>query len=64
MNDITFGAFAKPLHEQLNLPPSKAETWQKYADAITLLHVQGLLPNTETRKARYRLVKRIQKELK
>lgn len=56
---VRFGALAAPLHQQLCLPARQAKSIQKSADAITLLAVKGLLSDTETHRARQRLMRMI-----
>lgn len=64
---IVFGAMAPPIIDQLReqgahvLPPY-ADRWQRFSDAITLLSVQGLLPEKAVHEARKRLVRRIKSE--
>jgi hypothetical protein len=59
---VVFGAKSPPLSEQLagfDLDPEKIKHWQKDADAIARLSVRGILSESETEKARKRLVNRI-----
>ena len=59
---ITFGAMADPLRIQLEMTGIDAGTinhFQRDADAIVRLNVRGLLSDTETRKARLRVVKKL-----
>ena len=60
---ISFGAMAKPLHKQLGFDEKEMEWYQKMADAITLLSIQQILCDSETHKARGRLIKRMTKDL-
>ena len=62
--EITFGALAKPLREQLALQclsPNNGVVrhWQRDADAISRLSVRGLLTEAGTSQARRRLLKNI-----
>ena len=54
---IYFGALCEPVAEQLGINEHIAEPWQKDADAITRLVVRGLLTDSETHRARKRLIK-------
>lgn len=59
---ITFGAMADPLKKQLagcGLPEKRIAKWQREADAITLLSVNGLLRDPEKTRARDRLMRTI-----
>lgn len=58
-----FGALSPKLSEQLKgeLPKDELKWLDKYADAVTLLVIQELLSESEARKARQRIVKRIEK---
>ena len=53
---IEFGALAQSISTQLGI---KAVPLDNDADAITRLHVRGLLTDSETDKARKRLMKKI-----
>lgn len=53
---IEFGALAKSISKQLGI---KAVPFDNDADAISRLHVRGLLTDGETDKARNRLMKKI-----
>jgi hypothetical protein len=58
---ISFGALAPKLSEQIPaLPPE----YDDDADAITRLHCRGLLLDAETRRARGRLMKKINRRRK
>ena len=66
---IQFGALCDSINKQLSnqgLTSSikNLRLWQKYADAITLLSVQGLLATGQVHQARKRLMSRIMKEVK
>ena len=67
MNDqkvhIRMGAMSPQLHVQLGITEEKAEGMQNLADAITRLNLNSILTDTETQKARTRLVKQIVNEL-
>jgi hypothetical protein len=63
---IRFGALAPPLAEQLagiGLPSHCLARWQRYAKALTLLDVGGVLSGAETRRARMRLLRSIEAEV-
>jgi hypothetical protein len=60
--EVRFGAPSPPLREQLkgfNVPAKTVKWWQGYADAITLLVLNGILSDGEAGKARARLFKEI-----
>ena len=57
--DLTFGAFARPLSEQLDVAPTQVSAHQRRSDAITLLIVGGILSEAEARRCRLRVVKQI-----
>lgn len=57
---IVFGALAPKLHHQLTMPPRKLRNCQACADGISLLSIFGILSEAEVRRARLRLLKRIQ----
>lgn len=66
---INFGALCDSLSKQLSdqgLTSSikNLKQWQKYADAITLLSVAGLIAIGQAHQARKRLMTRIMKEVK
>lgn len=56
---ITFGALADPLYKQLGLPRRRLRYLQDCADGLVALSVGGLLSESETRRARRRLMKRV-----
>ena len=60
---IAFGAFAKPLHKQLDVPPSQLQTVQKNIDAYTRLRVHGLITDGEAPKIVKRIMKQIERAL-
>ena len=65
---ITFGAMADPIIKQLlgqdvTKIPDRINAYQEDADAITRLSIKGLLAESETRRARMRLLKIIIKNL-
>ena len=60
---ISFGALAPSLAEQLDRTPRSVESWQKDADAIARLLVRGLLPESQGRTVRQKLLKRIARQL-
>lgn len=53
---LVFGAMAQPLHQQVGCKKITVSSQQADADAITRLAVRGLLTNSETRRARIRLL--------
>jgi len=67
---IQFGAISPPLKKQIRdqkLSPSiniDITQWQRLADAITLLKIQGMITGPQTIAARHRLVRRMSKYLK
>ena len=60
---IRFGAFADPLHKQLDVSPSQLETEQKLADAFTMLRVHGIITDGEAAKVAKRIIKQIERTL-
>ena len=63
---IQFGALARPIEEQLadqKLCLPHVERFQRVADAISLLCVQGLLTDAEITRARKRLISLLGDEL-
>ena len=63
---IIFGATAENLSRQIEAvgldgDSNAVDDLQRYADAVTLLSVQGVLSEGEAHKARQRLMKRIVK---
>jgi len=66
MTTLIFGALAPPIHEQLGLARptagSPADHWQRDADAISRLAVRGLLADSESLRARRRLLKRMERD--
>lgn len=61
MTEIRMGALAPKLSEQI---PGLPEHFDRDADAITRLKIRGLLTDAEGDKARKRLIKAIEKDLK
>jgi hypothetical protein len=64
--ELTFGAMAQPLSEQLSsfaLAFDTLEQYQKDADAITRLNIRGMLGDSHARAARDKLMKRICKSI-
>ncbi len=57
---LVFGALAPKLHAQLQMPQRKLRYLQDCADGITNLAVGQLLTEAEVKRARRRLIKRIQ----
>lgn len=65
--ELSFGALAKPLAAQADLSAINADTvvhLQRDADAITRLLIRGLLSGAEAHRARKRLMRKIEQELK
>lgn len=63
MSQITFGALSPKLHEQLGEPRLRLALQQRFADAVTLLLIHGLLTDAEAHRARKRLCTNIAREL-
>ena len=67
MNDqkvkISMGALSPQLHVQLGITEEKAKWMQTLADSITMCNLHSILTDTETQKARTRLIKQIVNEL-
>lgn len=62
--DITFGALAPEIKEQLDeaglrYEEKDADVWNGHAKAITRLHIGGLIPDGQAEKARQKLAKKI-----
>ena len=62
--EITVGAAAQPICEQLGCTEDRARKWQKIHDAITTLEVHGVASESETNEAGRRLGKMIEREFK
>ena len=65
---LSFGVLSKPLAEQLAaqghaIPKKNGKILQRFADAISLLSVHGMLSDAEKDRVRNRLLKRIVKGL-
>lgn len=63
---LSLGALAATIEDQLSaqgLVVPHVELYQKSAEAIVLLSVRGVLAESETRRARRRLVKQIGEKL-
>ena len=60
---IRLGAFAKPLHKQLDVPSSKVKTEQALVDAYIMLRVHGIITDGEATKIATRIIKQIDKTL-
>ena len=56
---IRFGGLSPDLHEQLGFPKKDLELEQRLADAVTSCQIHGVLTDSETHKARKRIVKMI-----
>ena len=61
---IEFGVFAPPLHEQLGISEKEGEVLEKLDLAISTLSVHRIITQTDTHKARLRLVKKIERTMK
>lgn len=69
---VAFGAMAPPLAEQLEtgglgplrFDPNKLQLAQRFADAITLTKVHGILSEAEAKRARLRLVRWLGRAMK
>ena len=64
--ELSFGALSDPIRTQLDAQNVTADRdeishWQRDADAIVRVAVRGLLPDSQIRQARKRLLKRIAK---
>ena len=59
---IIFGALCNPFHEQTGMLKHEVEVEQKCADAITLLAVQGVLPDSQIHLARKRVMNSLMKK--
>lgn len=62
--NISFGALAPTIAEQLEkqnvgVEPERLEHFQKDADAISRLHVRGLIPDSVAKNIREKLMKKI-----
>ena len=60
--EIRFGAMSPQLHEQIDASPDEVELEQKLADAIVLCNIHGVVTDSETHKARKRIVKMLEKK--
>lgn len=64
--EIWLGGMAPALHEQLSgmpLSTDEVDLFQRCADAITLLSVQGVLPPSEVAGARRRLTQNVARKI-
>lgn len=61
---LEFGALTPPLHKQLGVSSGEVKLFQRLADSIVLLSVQGILTGVEKSDALRRLTKKMEKELK
>ena len=69
MVSLHFGALCKPIEEQLNEQGFTLEIdddvkFQKIADAITLIHLHGILPDGMTSIVHKKLFKEISKHVR
>lgn len=65
---IEFGALATPIGEQLriqgiSITEDEARRFQRIAEAIVLLHLQGIIPDSVRDSSRQKLMKMISKVL-
>ncbi len=61
---LTLGPLEPPIADQLaglNIPPEVLERWQCMADAITLLHLRGILSDTACMICRKNLMRKVKK---
>ena len=56
---ISFGALSDRLHEQLGWAERRCKFPQRLADAVTLLAVHQMASESETRRIRLRILKRL-----
>lgn len=62
---IEFGCLAKPIKQFLPMGmKDRGRDLQMICDAISKLHVRGYLTDSETRRARLRLIRRIESEVR
>lgn len=66
--NLSFGALSEPLKKQLaeqglRMKSKYLQHFQKDADALSRLHIRGLIPDSEVRKIRQKLMKSITKKL-
>lgn len=62
--ELSFGVLSPKIAEQLatqnaGIEPDRLEHFQKDADAISRLHVRGLLPDSTAKNIREKLMKKI-----
>ena len=65
--DIELGAIAKPLSEQIPeavMDRRDVAMFQKDSDAISRLYIRGLIPESQARSAKMKLMKKMQKAIK
>jgi len=65
--DIELGAIAKPLSEQISeavMDRRDVAMFQKDSDAISRLYIRGLIPESQARSAKMKLMKKMQKAIK
>jgi hypothetical protein len=63
MTKLSFGALSPPIHEQLAIDEFRTRPHQRIANAITLLRIQGIITDSETDRARWRLIKRLSEDI-
>jgi len=66
---IQFGAISPAIKTQiksqgLTAPNNEIARWQRLADAITLLKIQGIITGPQTIAARHRLIRKMDKFIK
>ena len=61
--EVSFGALAPRLHDQVDLEAGDLALEQRLADAVVLCAVQGVLTEAEKSRAFARLFKRIRKRV-
>jgi len=64
MISIEFGALAAPIEKQLErqgikIPKEEADRFERIANAIVLLHLRDIIPDSTRDKAREKLMKQI-----
>jgi len=65
--DIELGALAKPLSEQIPetaMDRRAVAMFQKDSEAISRLYIRGLIPESQVRAVKMKLIKKMQKALK
>ena len=62
MGYLSMGALSPPLHEQIRASKEACAPYQRDADAITRLHIRGLITDRQAHAARMKLIRALDKD--